>query len=276
MSKTTVASPCGRKGWRERGRTRSTRWRALCWGRRGGGSMQAWHPRDCIFMLLTPGAVFQWRVLVRLPPVPQHSFIPRPLSATPYLPLPSRHTSLSPFSHRTPPAAIHRSTPAPAHLRGSSISSMSSSTHPSAQDGCPCHVQPSPLVPGGSSAPVYWAHSRPPPRPSQWVLRRAPSSRPSFSSSNTYSSSNTGTSTDPSTPHKSQSGSVRSPSMRFKTASPSLWSLPTDASHLFDPPGLGDCPIDQARCDPNTVFPEDPRESLDHIYAVSLASFFFQ
>jgi len=68
--------------------------------------MQAWHPRDCIFMLLTPGAVFQWRVLVRLPPVPQHLPYPALSPQPPYLPLPfPPHVSL-PFSHRTPPAAI--------------------------------------------------------------------------------------------------------------------------------------------------------------------------
>ncbi|THH19053.1 hypothetical protein EW146_g2054 [Bondarzewia mesenterica] len=64
-----------------------------------------------------------------------------------------------------------------------------------------------------------------------------PPSRPSFSSVNTFSSSTTGTS-NISTSHKGPVRSSRSPPPpRFKTPSPSLWSLPSNASHLHDPPG---------------------------------------
>ncbi|KAI0052548.1 hypothetical protein FA95DRAFT_1553554 [Auriscalpium vulgare] len=61
--------------------------------------------------------------------------------------------------------------------------------------------------------------------------------RPSFSSSHTFSSGTTGTSTELSTPHKNPT-SIRlpSPALQPRTASSSLWSLPSDASHMHDPP----------------------------------------
>ncbi|KZV74868.1 hypothetical protein PENSPDRAFT_153408 [Peniophora sp. CONT] len=55
------------------------------------------------------------------------------------------------------------------------------------------------------------------------------SSRPSFTSTRTASSSNTMTSSDASTSRPSSSA-------RFKAPSPSLWSLPMDASHARDAP----------------------------------------
>jgi len=106
MSKTTVCVGHVDEGVARAGGGRGRRVESFVLVDEEEADMQAWHPRDCIFMLLTPGAVFQWRVLVRLPPVPQHLPYPALSPQLHNLPLPFPPHVSFPFSHRTPPAAI--------------------------------------------------------------------------------------------------------------------------------------------------------------------------
>ncbi|KAI0068174.1 hypothetical protein BV25DRAFT_1818553 [Artomyces pyxidatus] len=140
------------------------------------------------------------------------------------------HNSPSPTTPRH--SIFHRQSTSMGHSRGLSLGSLTdqqSITH-------------SPATPRSSRSFGTWKFRRPSVlgtfTPSEITeddhstYHLAPP-RPSFSSTATFSSGTT----DLSTPPKGPPSSIQtSPSLRPHTPSPSLWSLPRDASHLQDPP----------------------------------------
>ncbi|TFY72802.1 hypothetical protein EVG20_g222 [Dentipellis fragilis] len=157
---------------------------------------------------------------------------------------PSRRVSASSHNPPSPSAPRHpifqRHSTSNTHAHSPSIGSMAS-IPASAPDG--------PSTPRSSRSYGTWRFKRPSvlgafnassrvSTPADESADEAPPPRPSFSSSRTFSSGTTGTSTDLSTPQKGSAGSMGTPPIsRHKAGSPSLWSLPSDASHLHDPPG---------------------------------------
>lgn len=155
---------------------------------------------------------------------------------------PSRRKSAE--NHKSPsPTSRHSFLPRPhtrnGHTRETSIPSLASA-QPNTVDG-PSTTRISkshnswrfkrPNVLSAFSSPSHSPIAQPDP------VDEMPPPRPSFSSVNTFSSGTTGTS-NVTTSHKPAHGSQRAPPVpRFKSPSPSMWSLPRDASHLHDPPG---------------------------------------
>ena len=128
------------------------------------------------------------------------------------------------------------------HSRGSSLSTVNVGQRVAR----PEHPDP-PSTPAKASAwkfsrpsmTGYVAPSSPPPAPPEEESEAgSPQPRPSTSSSVTHSgSSTTYTRTSSDAHRKMYFGSIRShSSTTIFGSSPSLWSLPTDASHMCDPP----------------------------------------
>ncbi|RPD82419.1 hypothetical protein L226DRAFT_25455 [Lentinus tigrinus ALCF2SS1-7] len=126
-----------------------------------------------------------------------------------------------------------------AHSRGSSLSTVSAIRRNSRP----------PVLPELTATPTKtntaWKFKRPavvghfsPSPPDDDSEGSSPPPRPSTSSSVTHSgSSTTYTRTSSDAPRKMYFGSIRShSSTTIFSSSPSLWSLPTDASHMYDPP----------------------------------------
>ena len=159
----------------------------------------------------------------------------------PSAPVTGAQRPLSPVS--TPSTAtFRRNERAPSHSRGSSLSTVSPFQQRQQRNSC-------------ADLPQLDAT---PPKPSAWKIKHPPVSRPfsptqdepydldngsppprSSTSSNVTQSGSltayTGSSLD--APRKMYFGSIRShSSTTIFSSSPSLWSLPTDASHINDPP----------------------------------------
>ncbi|KAI8990566.1 hypothetical protein BD414DRAFT_304635 [Trametes punicea] len=148
-----------------------------------------------------------------------------PASSTPRPHSPASSTS----TFRRPPAA--------SHSRGSSLSTANAIHQRTARTETP-ELSTSP------PKTTAWKFKRPSvaghfsSAPEDRDAERIPLPRPSTSSSITHSGSSTVyTRTSSDAPRKMYFGSIRShSSTTIFSTSPSLWSLPTDASHINDPP----------------------------------------
>ncbi|KAI0824996.1 hypothetical protein BC628DRAFT_274358 [Trametes gibbosa] len=153
---------------------------------------------------------------------------------------PSAPATSAPRSH-SPASSIStfRRTPAPAglHSRDSSLVTVNAIHQRSARTD-------SPELSASPPKTTAWKFKRPSvaghfsPAPSDENESAHPPPRKSTSSSATQSGSSTVyTRTSSDVPHKMHFGSIRShSSATIFSTSPSLWSLPTDASHINDPP----------------------------------------
>ncbi|KAI9065876.1 hypothetical protein FKP32DRAFT_1566981 [Trametes sanguinea] len=154
---------------------------------------------------------------------------------------PSAPASSASFARPHSPASSTTSTfrrnPAASHSRGSSLSTVNALHQRSARTE-------SPELSASPPKTTAWKFKRPSvaghfsPMPENDSAERIPPPRPSTSSSVTHSGSSTVyTRTSSDAPRKMYFGSIRShSSTTIFSASPSLWSLPTDASHINDPP----------------------------------------
>ncbi|EIW64190.1 uncharacterized protein TRAVEDRAFT_111365 [Trametes versicolor FP-101664 SS1] len=127
-------------------------------------------------------------------------------------------------------------TAAAAHSRGSSLSTVNAMHQRSARAASPeLSASPPKTTAWKFKRPSVAGHFSPAPEDEQ---EGSPPPRPSTSSSFTHSGSSTVyTRTSSDAPRKMHFGSIRShSSTTIFSASPSLWSLPTDASHINDPP----------------------------------------
>ncbi|KAH9898263.1 hypothetical protein C8Q73DRAFT_744305 [Cubamyces lactineus] len=151
---------------------------------------------------------------------------------------PSAPASSAPRAHS--PGASSTSTfrrnPTASHSRGSSLSTANAIYQRSA-------CTESPELSASPPKTTAWKFKRPSvaghfsPAPEE-EAEGIPPPRPSTSSSVTHSGSSTVyTRTSSDAPRKMHFGSIRShSSTTIFSSSPSLWSLPTDASHINDPP----------------------------------------
>ncbi|OSD03210.1 hypothetical protein PYCCODRAFT_1467075 [Trametes coccinea BRFM310] len=151
---------------------------------------------------------------------------------------PASSASLArPHSPASSTTSTFRRNPAASHSRGSSLSTVNALHQRSARTESP-ELSTSP------PKTTAWKFKRPSvaghfsPMPENDSAEQIPPPRPSTSSSVTHSGSSTVyTRTSSDAPRKMYFGSIRShSSTTIFSASPSLWSLPTDASHINDPP----------------------------------------
>ncbi|CDO75494.1 hypothetical protein BN946_scf184935.g30 [Trametes cinnabarina] len=151
---------------------------------------------------------------------------------------PASSASLArPHSPASSSTSTFRRNPAASHSRGSSLSTVNALHQRSARTE-------SPELSASPPKTTAWKFKRPSvaghfsPMPEDDGVELIPPPRPSTSSSVTHSGSSTVyTRTSSDAPRKMHFGSIRShSSTTIFSTSPSLWSLPTDASHINDPP----------------------------------------
>ncbi|TFK94411.1 hypothetical protein K466DRAFT_476581 [Polyporus arcularius HHB13444] len=144
---------------------------------------------------------------------------------------PASSNSTSTFRRNTERAA--------SHSRGSSLSTVSAIQRTSRPPDLPqlAATPPKPNSAWKFRRPAIGSHFAPS-LPDDDSESSSPPPRPSTSSSITHSGSSTVyTRTSSDAPRKMYFGSIRShSSTTIFSSTPSLWSLPADASHMYDPP----------------------------------------